>query len=218
MCDKGCDNQTSPAWRTISAPWDGSGLRLAGSTPNAVRYAWSNYPQCVLFDEHALPVGPFNITVEVTQPELPYNITTDKPDAVPKAAHGQLKSDDRNVNGVQRRRLQGAELGFPAGWNGEATSPPMLWRHLSYCMCAGLQGDRSTCVTPAVGGLESTRAASPVVRGRRRLMHSPPRCGRFLLVVSGNSHSPTRATSVWRLTKGGKTGWPANASSMTSSM
>ena len=30
--------------------------------PAAVRYAWSNYPQCVLF-EHALPVGPFNLSV-----------------------------------------------------------------------------------------------------------------------------------------------------------
>lgn len=43
------------------------------------------------------------------------------------------------------RRLQGSESGFPAGWNGEAASPPMLWRHYSGCMHAGLPGDNSSC-------------------------------------------------------------------------
>jgi hypothetical protein len=26
-----------------------------------LRYAWSNYPECVLFDQHMLPVGPFSL-------------------------------------------------------------------------------------------------------------------------------------------------------------
>lgn len=65
----GCENQTSPAWRMVSAAWDApaGGLRLqaVSPVPTAVRYAWSNFPQCVLFDQHALPVGPFNLSVEV---------------------------------------------------------------------------------------------------------------------------------------------------------
>jgi hypothetical protein len=69
VCHKGkdCDNETSSDWTPQDAQWNDAarGLQLAsGPTPIAVRYAWSNYPQCVLF-EHALPVGPFSIRVEV---------------------------------------------------------------------------------------------------------------------------------------------------------
>ena len=34
-----------------------------GSKVKAVRYAWSNFPECVLFDQNQLPVGPFLLTV-----------------------------------------------------------------------------------------------------------------------------------------------------------
>ena len=67
MCETNCENQTSTTWRVTPAAWDApaAGLRLQTPTiPKAVRYAWSNFPQCVLFDEHALPVGPFNLSVE----------------------------------------------------------------------------------------------------------------------------------------------------------
>jgi hypothetical protein len=72
VCQQGCESQTSTsAWRVTGATWDHQrgGLQpqtVAGVA--AVRYAWSNFPECVLFDEHGLPVGPFNITVE---PPLP---------------------------------------------------------------------------------------------------------------------------------------------------
>lgn len=66
LCDAGCANETLARWHVAPAVWDGSGLRVqipAGMEPAAVRYAWSNFPQCVLFDVHALPVGPFNLSV-----------------------------------------------------------------------------------------------------------------------------------------------------------
>jgi hypothetical protein len=65
-----------------------------------------------------------------------------------------LLSDEDGDPAEHRRRLQGNESGFPAGWNGEAASPPMLWRQTSTCMHAGLPGDNSSCP----GGL----AGSPI--------------------------------------------------------
>eukprot|EP01046_Picozoa_sp_COSAG06_P062417 COSAG06_NODE_14075_length_1192_cov_1.549863_1_plen_144_part_00 len=67
MCETNCENQTSTTWRVTPAAWDApaAGLRLQTPTiPKAVRYAWSNFPQCVLFDEHALPVGAENVFFE----------------------------------------------------------------------------------------------------------------------------------------------------------
>lgn len=57
-------------------PWMNSAAHVVGgddeaptlqaSIPKAataVRYAWSNFPECVLFDENQLPVGPFFLPV-----------------------------------------------------------------------------------------------------------------------------------------------------------
>lgn len=60
-------NCSDPAavWRAVPAVTRGSELRADNLVQGAksVRYAWSNYPECVLFDEHALPVGPFSLLV-----------------------------------------------------------------------------------------------------------------------------------------------------------
>jgi len=69
-------NCTSPAtaWQNISAACAGGGAgsdpfppslqaKVLGPAPRAVRYAWSNYPECVLFDQNQLPVGPFSLQV-----------------------------------------------------------------------------------------------------------------------------------------------------------
>ena len=46
---------------------------------------------------------------------------------------------------------QGTEPGFAPGWNGEAASPPMLWRHYGGCMRAGLPDDNTSCAKVAAG-------------------------------------------------------------------
>ena len=58
------------------------------------------------------------------------------------------------------RRLQGNESGFRAGWNGEASSPPMLWRGFSGCMYAGLPGDNSSCGGSYSSGLGAGKRCS----------------------------------------------------------
>ena len=65
VCLKDCNDQTSAAWSAMPAPFDSveHGIHVTGPTPAAVRYAWSNFPQCVLFDVHSLPVGPFNVSI-----------------------------------------------------------------------------------------------------------------------------------------------------------
>ena len=65
-----CTNQTSVAWTAIAARWEhesGSHLLTADALtpPKAVRYAWSDYPECVLFDSEGLPVPPFNQSISV---------------------------------------------------------------------------------------------------------------------------------------------------------
>jgi hypothetical protein len=48
-----------------------------------------------------------------------------------------------------RVSAQGNEQGFPAGWNGEARRPPMLYATLQEnCIHAGLPGDNTTCALP----------------------------------------------------------------------
>lgn len=62
----GAANCTSDnAWTNLSAVAAGSTLRiqLGDQQPRLVRYAWSNFPQCVLYDRHSLPVGPFVVPV-----------------------------------------------------------------------------------------------------------------------------------------------------------
>jgi hypothetical protein len=61
-----CRNQNSIDWTVAAARWNQNEGELAVSvnaTPGAVRYAWSNYPECLLFDGAGLPVGPFNRSV-----------------------------------------------------------------------------------------------------------------------------------------------------------
>lgn len=56
-------------WTDLAAAVDASGPVLQAQVPEGsaaveqVRYAWSNYPECVLFDQHDLPVGPFLLSV-----------------------------------------------------------------------------------------------------------------------------------------------------------
>ena len=60
-------NCSDPAvvWRAVPAVTSKSELRAENLVQGAksLRYAWSNYPECVLFDQHALPVGPFSLLV-----------------------------------------------------------------------------------------------------------------------------------------------------------
>jgi len=66
-------NCTDPIvkWTPVSAEWSVSDNALvatvpaAAPRPSAARYAWSNFPECVLFDKvNALPVGPFSLVVK----------------------------------------------------------------------------------------------------------------------------------------------------------
>ena len=65
----GCDNETAASsqhWSSAAAAVvneGGVGVQVSGKVPAAVRYAWSNFPECLLFDTHALPIGPFSLTV-----------------------------------------------------------------------------------------------------------------------------------------------------------
>ena len=71
ICDANeCTNQTSMAWTAVPARWENdNGSRFlavdAIASTKAVRYAWSNYPECVLFDSAGLPVPPFNQSIGV---------------------------------------------------------------------------------------------------------------------------------------------------------
>jgi hypothetical protein len=61
-----CRNQKSVDWTVAAAQWnqnEGELTVIVNATPGAVRYAWSNYPECLLFDGAGLPVGPFNRSV-----------------------------------------------------------------------------------------------------------------------------------------------------------
>eukprot|EP00038_Savillea_parva_P009301 m.182602 g.182602 ORF g.182602 m.182602 type:complete len:550 (+) comp15578_c0_seq1:186-1835(+) len=54
-------------WTSVRAAWNASANSLRTDVvtphPHTVRYAWSNFPQCVLFDQNQLPVGPFSLPV-----------------------------------------------------------------------------------------------------------------------------------------------------------
>eukprot|EP00041_Stephanoeca_diplocostata_P021908 m.518030 g.518030 ORF g.518030 m.518030 type:complete len:556 (+) comp21937_c0_seq3:120-1787(+) len=39
-------------------------VQKAPQSATGARYAWSNYPECVLFDQHHLPVGPFALSLQ----------------------------------------------------------------------------------------------------------------------------------------------------------
>ena len=60
-----------------------------------------------------------------------------------------------------RVSTQGNEPGFPAGWNGEARSPPMLYATLQEnCIHAGLPGDNTTCALPPPSAAAAAAAAA----------------------------------------------------------
>lgn len=61
--------ESSPAWRPLPAVASGDAITAqlpAGTSPQVVRYAWSDYPECVISAANGLPLGPFLMDVAST--------------------------------------------------------------------------------------------------------------------------------------------------------
>jgi hypothetical protein len=48
------EGEVTLSWKDADAAY-----HLGGAAPTSVRYAYSNYPQCALYNKYALPAGPF---------------------------------------------------------------------------------------------------------------------------------------------------------------
>lgn len=110
---------------------------------------------------------------------------------------------------MQRRRLQGNEPGFPAGWNDEAISPPMLWRHRSFCMRSDLPGESSCCPGLSAGpGSCSTLDAS--IGGGISVSRGCPSCGSWAAAIDALTSKtwavPSRGAGKFSLADVGYTG------------